>query len=242
VFSPPNYGASENFLNPRFGPWTAYLYSHRKPLLDAVREAASVLTGQLLDVGCGNKPYASILKCVRHVGVDVANSPHRHDEFDAVFDGLTLPFENETFDSILCTEVFEHASRPYELAREIGRVLEFGGHALITAPFVIEAHEIPHDLHRFTRFGMERLASVAGLEVVWIRGRGGVFSVAANIAVVAGMNVFGRRPCSDFFVWAMFPKIVLARWLDRWRGRPHIITLGWQMLLEKVEGNDLNVG
>ncbi len=234
MFSPPNYGAAENFLKPRFGPWTAYLYSHRKPLLDAVIEAAPLLTGQLLDVGCGNKPYASVLKCDRHVGVDVASSPHRHDEFDQVFDGITLPFESETFDSVLCTEVFEHAASPHELAKEIGRVLKPGGHALITAPFVIEAHEVPHDFHRFTKFGMERLAAVAGLEVVWVRPRGGVFTVAANTALVAMLNIVGRRPISDLIVWVFFPWVAFARLLDRWRGRPHILTLGWQMLVKKA--------
>ncbi len=236
MFSPPNYSASESFLNPRFGPWTTYLYSHRKPLLDAVLQAAPLLTGQLLDVGCGDKPYASLLPCDRHVGVDVTSSPHRHEEFDAVFDGQTLPFDSATFDSVLCTEVVEHAASPHELAREMGIVLKPGGHALITAPFVIEAHEIPYDFHRFTRYGMERLAAVAGLEVVWIHPRGGIFTVAACTALIAMMNIIGRRPFTDLIVWGMFPSMVLAHILDRRRGRPNVITLGWQMLVKKPVG------
>jgi SAM-dependent methyltransferase len=236
MFSPPDFSATENFLAPRLGPWTAALYSHRRPILDAVRVAAAVLTGRLLDVGCGNKPYAPLLRCTTHFGVDVPTSPHDHGRFDAVYDGRTLPFPDAAFDSILCTEVMEHAINPLGLAAEIGRVLRPGGHALVTAPYMIHTHESPHDYQRFTRYGMEQLARAGGLELVWVRPRGGVFVVAAIGVLTALSQVVGRRPLSDVMNWMMFPGVLLARLLDRWRGRPEVLTLGWQMLARKPHG------
>ncbi len=56
MFSPPNYSSPQFFLDPKSGPWTVPLYLHRKPILDSVREAFPVVKGELLDVGCGNKP------------------------------------------------------------------------------------------------------------------------------------------------------------------------------------------
>lgn len=206
------------------------LYFHRKAILDSVRRAAPNLVGTLLDVGCGNKPYASLLPCAKHVGVDVATSVHGRHNFDHCFDGETLPFKDAQFDSILCTEVLEHACHPQQLAKEIGRVLRPGGYALITAPFVLYHHETPHDYQRFTRFGMEQLANEAGLDVVWIEPRWGVFATMAQSVYVAASQLVSRRPISDLMWWGLFPFAVSARLLDKWRARPEIISLGWQLL------------
>ena len=84
---------------------------------------------------------------------------------------------------------------------------------------------------------MERLAAVAGMEVVWNRPRGGVFTVAATTVQIALSNIIGRRPFSDMLIWGFYPWMSLARLMDRWHGRPNIITLGWQMLAKKPMGN-----
>lgn len=234
MFGPPDYSHPDSFLRPRLGPWAVTLYLHRRPLLDALLAAAPSLTGELLDVGCGNRPYASLLTPARYVGLDVATSPHDHARFDATFDGLSIPFPDASFDSVLCTEVLEHAREPRHLAGEIGRVLRPGGHALLTVPFVLNHHEQPHDYHRFTRFGIEELVRSAGLEPVWVRPRGGVFAVLAQQLEVAAAQVVSRRPVSDLLRWSLFPTVIGLLALDRWRPRSDIITLGWQVLARRA--------
>lgn len=193
-----------------------------------------MLKGRLLDVGCGNKPYATLLNCDEHVGIDVGLSPHNQSKFDTVFDGMTIPFGDATFDSVLCTEVLEHAREPRRLALEIGRVLKPGGYAFWTVPFVFPHHEQPYDFHRFTRFGMEELAATAGLTVVSVANRGGVFAVLAQqIDVVLG-QCLSRRPFADLLRWMAFPLIAMCLQVDRWRGRPEVLTPGWQLLLHKT--------
>jgi len=233
MFSPPNYSASENFLAPQLGPWTVFLYLHRKPILNAVTEAAPLLRGRLLDVGCGNKPYASLLHCTEHVGVDVEQSPHRREQMDKIYDGRTLPFDDEEFDSILCTEVLEHCLDPQHVVREMWRVLKPGGHALITIPMVIHHHEEPWDFQRFTRYGMEQLAAQAQLKVVWVKARGRVYAVALATFYSALSYTLSRRPLIDAILWAIWPVSLIVLWCESMRQPPTPISLGWQMLVQK---------
>ena len=233
MFSSPNYSASENFLNPKLGPWTVFLCLHRQPIVTAVKTAAPLLRGRLLDVGCGNKPYASLLQCTEYVGVDVASSPHRRELMDRIYDGQTLPFGDAEFDSMLCTEVLEHCPNPQLVIREMARVLKPWGHALLTAPMVFHHHEEPWDFQRFTRYGMEQLAAQAGLKVVRIQPRGGIYSVVLATFYCALGYTLSRRPFIDILLWTLWPVALLVLWFERWRNRPVFMSLGWQMLVQK---------
>jgi SAM-dependent methyltransferase len=233
VFSPPNYSAPENFLAPRLGPWTVLLYLHRYAILAAVKHAIPLLNGLLLDVGCGNKPYDSLIRCEKYVGLDVESSPHSRSGVDVIYDGGELPFRDERFDSVLCTEVLEHSRDPRLVMREIGRVLKFGGHALITAPMVFHHHEEPHDYFRFTRFGMEDLAKQAGLSVLWIQPRGGMLSTLLAIIYTTVSSILSRRPFIDCLLWMMWPISALLLFIEGKSKREPAISLGWQMCVKK---------
>jgi SAM-dependent methyltransferase len=233
MFSPPDYDAPETFLRPRFGPWTIEIYLHRKPILDSVKEAAPYLGGVLLDVGCGRKPYATLLNCTQHIGIDVATSMHPRDSFDQIYDGIKIPFLASEFDSVLCTEVLEHCREPRAVVLEIARVLRVGGYALITAPMFIHHHEAPNDFQRLTQYGMEELASQAALEVVWIKPRGGPYSTMVCAIVIAISQTLSLRPVIDIVWWAFWPIAAILLWLEGMRDRSNVISLGWQMLVTK---------
>jgi SAM-dependent methyltransferase len=238
MFSPPDYSSPESFLGPRLGPFSAFLFMHRKALLDAVREAAPVLRGRLLDVGCGRKPYRSLLSCETYLGVDMAASPHAGAPFDCLYDGQNLPFGSAVFDSALCTEVLEHTKEPRRVLGEIARVLKPGGHVLVTAPMVLHHHEQPHDYFRFTRFGMKELAAGAGLSEVFLRARGGEFASAMAGAYVAVSSALSRRPLIDVILWSLWPMSAAAWVADgirEKRGRVPEMSLGWQMLCRKPD-------
>jgi len=77
-----------------------------------------------------------------------------------------LPFENDSFDSIFSTEVFEHVFNLPEMLDELNRVLKPGGQMLITCPFAICEHEQPNDFARYTSFAIRHLLQQHGFEVV----------------------------------------------------------------------------
>ncbi len=53
------------------------------------------------------------------------------------FDGIPLPFENQTFDVILNYETIEHVPWPKEFIKELARVLKPGGTLVLTTPAVL---------------------------------------------------------------------------------------------------------
>ena len=234
MYSPANYSSIESFLDPKLGPWSVNLYLHRRPILNSIKKAAPYLKGKLLDIGCGQKPYLSLLNVDSYVGVDVETTYHNQNRIDIFFDGKKLPFENETFDSILCTEVLEHVGKPSDIFHEINRVLCKGGYAFITCPMLIEHHEIPWDNQRFTFYGLLSLAKENELDVVFIDDRGSIFASLSYLLNLTISQILSKRPFSDIVYWLLFPLQLLILSLDRFRKKnPPVISLGWQMLVRK---------
>jgi SAM-dependent methyltransferase len=63
---------------------------------------------------------------------------------DVICVGEELPFADAQFDSVFAIAVLEHTMRPWEVAREICRVLKPGGTVLIDFPFLQAVHGYPH--------------------------------------------------------------------------------------------------
>src|SRR5574338_1611832 len=91
-------------------PITQPNYFIRKGLLKSIEALAPQLKGRMMDFGCGQKPYKTLFSVDEYVGVDFENPghPHLNESIDVFYDGQTLPFDNEYFDSIFSSEVFEH--------------------------------------------------------------------------------------------------------------------------------------
>lgn len=90
------------------------------PHLDSCR-------GRLLDVGAGEAPWRELLPAgVEYVGVDVDMSGDfgmRHQSGIIYYDGKKLPFDDGSFDHVLCTEVLEHVPDPAAFLLDLNRVL-----------------------------------------------------------------------------------------------------------------------
>lgn len=157
MFAPSLLGV---FINP--------FYFIRRGLYRGILLHSENLSGRLLDFGCGSKPYKKLFKVGEYVGLDMKESGHPYDyaEIEAYYDGKVIPFDDNHFDCVFSSEVFEHVFNLQEILGELHRVLKPGGHMLITLPFVWEEHEIPFDFARYTTFGIEHLLCSAGFEVV----------------------------------------------------------------------------
>jgi SAM-dependent methyltransferase len=123
----------------------------------------------VLDLFCGARPYDDLLPPgARVVGLDIEGNPYG--VADVVTDTF-LPFANESFDLVLCTQAFDYVPDPRRGVSEIWRVLRSGGTAIITVPLVWE-YERDVLVHRFT--GPELAALFQGwrdVEVVESGGR-----------------------------------------------------------------------
>lgn len=144
-------------------------YFIRKFLLKKIAEYSKHLQGNLLDFGCGTKPYKSLFNHVNsYTGIDFENPGHSHanEQIDVFYDGKKIPFADNEFDSVLSSEVFEHIFNLEEVVVELHRVLKPGGKMLITCPFVWNEHEVPHDYARYTQFALKNLLERNGFKVL----------------------------------------------------------------------------
>ena len=80
----------------------------RKGLYRQIKRNSGYLHGEMIDFGCGRKPYRNLFNVDKYVGVDIEVSGHEHknSEVDVFYDGKSLPFQSETFDTFFCSEVF----------------------------------------------------------------------------------------------------------------------------------------
>lgn len=133
-------------------------YFARRGLLRGLREFFSEMRGEVLDVGCGRKPYRRFIPAERYVGLEIDTREARAlGCADAYYNGRTFPFADASFDAVFCSQVLEHVFTPAEFLSEIRRMLRPGGRLLLTVPFVWDEHEQPRDCARYSSFGLRAL-------------------------------------------------------------------------------------
>jgi SAM-dependent methyltransferase len=139
----------------------------------------------LLDLGSGSqKPYADLFEASNHIGIDL------YEPSDLWGDISSLPFADQVADLVLCTEVLEHVAEPGAVLAEARRVLEPGGHLVVTVPLIWGEHDHV-DFQRWTRMGLQKLLETSGFDVLTIKGRGGLFSAIGCLIAQAPLQILG---------------------------------------------------
>jgi len=161
------------YLSEMFNPKLLGLFSNpfyiiRRGLYKSIKKHSLKLDGKLLDFGCGSKPYRKLFEVSQYVGLDIEESGHdnSNEDIDVNYDGKTIPFEDNYFDSVFTSEVFEHIFNLDEILTELNRVCKIDAKLLITIPFVWDEHEIPYDFARYTSFGIKHLLERHGFEII----------------------------------------------------------------------------
>jgi SAM-dependent methyltransferase len=130
------------------------------------------LTSHVLEVGCGPGRTVgrwSVGRCAEYIGVDVSNHAvkgARELGLDArvIEDASSLPFDDSTFDVVVCLEVLEHLFQPHLAAREMLRVLRPSGVLIATVPNLIHWR---HRLLFFVRGGWDPSGDSLSLQEPW---------------------------------------------------------------------------
>jgi ubiquinone/menaquinone biosynthesis C-methylase UbiE len=76
---------------------------------------------------------------------------------DVVGDAHNIPFSDNIFDIVLCTNMLGDCERPYQVASEVERVLKPRGLVILNAPFFFPINDIPNDYWRFTPYSLEKM-------------------------------------------------------------------------------------
>jgi SAM-dependent methyltransferase len=206
--------ASPHSIDARFEPSRLqYDYLTLRTLADDLRAlmarvGAAPAGATALDLGSHRSPYRSLIEgygfvlktldLTRDDGADYAGTAER----------TLLP--DASFDLVICTQVLEHTSRPWDAVTEICRILKPGGHALLSAPHVWFFHPHPQDHWRFTQEGLVRLCVHGGLQPEELRAQGGTVLSAAQIANFLLYGAIGKWATPIFVAMN-----TLAPWADR---------------------------
>lgn len=140
-----------------FEYWRTYRF------LDALQELAPTEGRRVLDVGCGISTVLHFIMGARY-GVDpLAHEYRKLYAYPAGIclisgSGEQLPFRDEQFDVVFCTNALDHMTAPPESLREIRRVLKPEGYAIVSVEVFDEpiVRDRGHP-HAFRREDVRRL-------------------------------------------------------------------------------------
>jgi SAM-dependent methyltransferase len=169
----------------------------------------------VLDIGGRIQPYRRLLtgRTGAYIGIDLRPSPL----VGLVARGQELPFADNRFDLVLCTQMLQYTREPKAVVNEAIRVLKPGGAFFLSVPsaYPIDSEE---ECWRFLPAGLRHL--LADFDSVQIVAEGG--SVAGFFRTVnACLNIFVRYPS--------------FRSMFRYTANPAINLLG--AFLEKLSGS-----
>jgi SAM-dependent methyltransferase len=209
-------------------------------IVNDIRDAiAEYARGNILDIGCGNKPYEVLFrdKVSRYTGCDIIQSS------DNVVDYLCpandLCFQDSEFDTVFSTQTLEHVADHRGMVAEAFRVLRPGGYAIFTVPFSWELHEEPYDFFRVSKYGLKYLFEGSGFEVIRIKANGGKWAAISQLFLNVLMSTrkyvtFRSRLIKLLFIRMrlIIPYNKISIWLDK-RFFDDVFTLNYIIVARK---------
>lgn len=190
-----------------------------------------LLTGKVLDLGGGrtrgNFPHGRELNWTV-LDIDFKFKP------TIVGDAQKLPFLNNSFDSVKCSELTGYLFEPLKMLAEVKRVLKPGGITVFTSPFLTPYDFDQHDSIRLTSAWWVWAAGRSGLKIEKIKPQGYMMTVLADAEKYWVSRWW--RPLRIFGYLIMVPVYELLFW---WEQRVQVpdyfkrFTTGFLVLLKK---------
>ncbi len=217
-------------------------YIHLYFLINDIKKALEThANGVFLDLGCGNKPYASLYNpyTTSQIGCDIIQSDKNR--VDVICPVTNLKFESNIFDSVLCTQVLEHVYEHQLMMKEIHRVLKPGGTIILTVPFTWELHEEPFDFFRYTKHGLKELFEKTNFQIDYIKPNGGKWAAIYQLRNNALYHSFKKKTFYNKLKKLFYNELRViqlrnkfAIWLDK-KYKDEIFTLNYIVVARKKE-------
>jgi SAM-dependent methyltransferase len=129
----------------------------------------------VLDLGCRDGGMREFLpETTTYKGMDIAEE-FRADNIVIGDISQGIPFEDESFDFVFAIEVLEHTTNPYNIFKEVKRILKPGGYFVLSVPNPYHFKEIIWNLFRipdrqghivsWTRQTMTEFGNTAGFSL-----------------------------------------------------------------------------
>jgi 2-polyprenyl-3-methyl-5-hydroxy-6-metoxy-1,4-benzoquinol methylase len=205
---------------------------------------------KILDAGAGEQQFKKFCSHLNYVSQDFAQYDGAGDskglqvgkwdqtQLDIVSDIIGIPEPDESFDVILCTEVFEHLPEPILAIKEFSRLLRPDGCLILTAPFCSLTHFSPYHFYTgFNRYFYETHLPAHGFKIIELESNGNFFEYLAQeirrISYIA--EVYAKNNPTILEKLAL--KIIL-RMLEKFsthdKGSEELLHFGYHILAVKI--------
>jgi SAM-dependent methyltransferase len=197
-------------------------FLHTLMLEASLSQCGEFVKGETLDVGCGRKPYQKTFfsAAEKYVGMDYLTD--RSDP-DFVGSATEIPLPDQSFDTVVCTEVLEHVPEPAKAFSEMYRVLRPSGYLILSTPMYWPRHEVPYDYFRYPYDGLLSLLTDGGFELVRLYSRGRSYAFIGQV-------IQQVQPFRSKFLSLVINKFFL--YCDI-RLKHDIHTLGWTLVAQR---------
>jgi len=161
----------------------------------------------ILDVGCGNGPLVNLIykKFKRVVGLDFSQEALKHVKSEKVLADISnIPFENKSFDLVVCSETLEHlAQEDYLKAiEEIKRICK--KYIILTVPndenlkrsseTCPNCKKLVHPSYHFRSFSKKDLGNIfIGFDLIKIKELGDEYPKIPGFLIYPAIKLF-RKP------------------------------------------------
>ena len=180
------------------GRWSVWkfnwLANHK--LLWALERTRHHARGDLLDLGCGSRPFAPMFdgRVERYWGTDLRGSQYfGRRPPDAYARADAQPVRDGSMDTVAAFSLVTYLPEPAAMFAEAARVLRPGGVAFVEFAQMEPVLDAPHDYYRYTRYGARHLLEQAGFEVLEVLPLGGLWA-RVGLTLIAGLNRINRGP------------------------------------------------
>lgn len=172
--------------------------------------------GALLDMGCGIKPYESIFQPYidSYFGIDYPSTAIGNygemTKADLYVDCTDTKLNDESFDTLISTQVLEHVFETDKFIIECYRLLKTNGIGIFTIPFVWQSHAEPYDYFRFTKYSLEKLFTETGFSIVSIKPLEGSYATIKQLKIISIYNILNgnsviKKMARGFWTYLFVP-------------------------------------
>ena len=180
----------------------------------------------ILDIGCGLSPISPFPEktTVTDISSTALSFLHKNTSFkeDVVASCNDLPWKENTFDSVLCSEVLEHLVNDRCAVEEFIRILKPGGQLIVTVPlhpylFRFDDRFVGHQ----RRYKPEEIISILRLSGCEILERKKIMGISEKLVTGLLVRVFAKRRIryrgkrKRQSIFSNFPWILFFRWFNR---------------------------
>ncbi|MCF8297584.1 MAG: class I SAM-dependent methyltransferase [Saprospiraceae bacterium] len=155
-----------------------------------IKKHQHLFSGKLLDIGAGDKPYKKLFSSANeYIGTNTkrhyeVNNLLPDDNFTDIWidDASKLPFDDNSFDGVLCFQVLSVIKKPNDFFNEVSRVLKPGGNLMLTTDFLYPKWS-KEDVMRHTDVHLKQMCAENSLDLVSIESFGGFFTMWYSLLI-----------------------------------------------------------